>query len=531
MKISLVEALNIFRQDLSAFESQVSNSVTVPLSQHQFDALVSWHFNTGSIQVATLTKKLNAGDYVGAAKEFARWNKAGGKVLAGLVKRRKHETAIFKNADYGDPVINVFEKKGGKAKTVSITELKSLLHQTGEVEESQTTEELLANPNSKLLPRFRPRQSEAVSRATIDKFSDLVPADRQDDAVKILAIRGYYTNTLGRKGVNDRNLYDDAIFVVEPDGVHNFNGNTDPSRFRRGIAKLKAPQAVRYIPGPHGYKRKNGPYPAFRQNNECTVVRDQTGDDTGIFWINLHRGGNTTTSSAGCQTVPPHQWNEFKTLVDNLLDKYGQKTFYYVLINEADVVPETDVTIPETDIGIPHLPSDQAVGGRDPKAIGLALLLLVNIIRKSRGKEPLEIPESLMSDNGDADDPISQLIEDAVSEKTDNTTSKLTPVNSALGQTVGTMLDGKKTGLGIIGVLLALLMPDLNGELANALGMGNEGLLNEAVPDAPKKDDVEGVIETIMPTTNYWLPISVALASWGGLGKLEKWVFMLKDRK
>ncbi|TBA72894.1 lysozyme [Rhizobium ruizarguesonis] len=76
MKISLTEAINIYRSDMTKVERQVAGAVHVSLSQNQFDALVSWHFSTGAISSATLTEKLNAGDIDGAAAEFARWNKS-----------------------------------------------------------------------------------------------------------------------------------------------------------------------------------------------------------------------------------------------------------------------------------------------------------------------------------------------------------------------------------------------------------------------------------------------------------------------
>ena len=79
------------------FASFVSKVVKVPLNQNQFDALVSFAYNVGngSLQNSTLLKKLNSGDYQGASNEFLRWNKAGGKVLNGLTKRREKERALF----------------------------------------------------------------------------------------------------------------------------------------------------------------------------------------------------------------------------------------------------------------------------------------------------------------------------------------------------------------------------------------------------------------------------------------------------
>lgn len=68
-----------------------------PTSQAQFDALVSFHFNTGAIGRATLTDKHKAGAFDAAAREFARWNKAGGRVMAGLVRRRAAEAALYRS--------------------------------------------------------------------------------------------------------------------------------------------------------------------------------------------------------------------------------------------------------------------------------------------------------------------------------------------------------------------------------------------------------------------------------------------------
>ncbi|WP_312069487.1 lysozyme, partial [Acinetobacter sp.] len=77
--------------------ASVNNLVKVPLSQNQFDALVSLTYNIGStaFKNSTLLKKLNAKDYAGAADQFLRWNKGGGKVLKGLVRRREAERALF----------------------------------------------------------------------------------------------------------------------------------------------------------------------------------------------------------------------------------------------------------------------------------------------------------------------------------------------------------------------------------------------------------------------------------------------------
>ncbi|WP_407507355.1 lysozyme [Acinetobacter baumannii] len=86
-----------FKHDLAKFEKTVNEAVTVPLNQNQFDALVSLTYNIGSgaFKNSTLLKKLNKGDYQGAADQFLVWNKAGGKVMKGLVRRREAERALF----------------------------------------------------------------------------------------------------------------------------------------------------------------------------------------------------------------------------------------------------------------------------------------------------------------------------------------------------------------------------------------------------------------------------------------------------
>jgi lysozyme len=87
-----------FLSDMVGFEAAVHRLVNVPLNQDQFDALVSFAYNCGegNLEISTLRKKLNAGDFAGAANEFPRWNKAKGKVLAGLTRRRASEALLFR---------------------------------------------------------------------------------------------------------------------------------------------------------------------------------------------------------------------------------------------------------------------------------------------------------------------------------------------------------------------------------------------------------------------------------------------------
>lgn len=91
------EAEILLAKDLEKFESFVKNMVTVELTQHQFDALVSFCFNLGPVNLkkSTLLKKINKKDFEGASKEFSKWVFASGKKLAGLVRRREAEASLF----------------------------------------------------------------------------------------------------------------------------------------------------------------------------------------------------------------------------------------------------------------------------------------------------------------------------------------------------------------------------------------------------------------------------------------------------
>ena len=97
MTITQEEAEQMLLTELEEYEGYIENMVTVPLTQNQFDALVVWIYNLGptNFKNSTLLKELNAGNYNAAGQEITRWNKAGGKVLAGLVKRREAEAELF----------------------------------------------------------------------------------------------------------------------------------------------------------------------------------------------------------------------------------------------------------------------------------------------------------------------------------------------------------------------------------------------------------------------------------------------------
>ena len=88
--------------DMHIYADYINDQVTCPLSQNQFDALVSWVFNLGptNLRNSTLLKVLNSGDYEGVPAQIKRWNKAGGKVLEGLIRRREAEALLFEGKEW-----------------------------------------------------------------------------------------------------------------------------------------------------------------------------------------------------------------------------------------------------------------------------------------------------------------------------------------------------------------------------------------------------------------------------------------------
>ena len=97
MRISQQRAEEMLLEEVAPFERGVTNLVKVEITQAQFDALVAFSYNVGlaNLQSSTLLKMVNNRDFTGAAAQFVRWNKAAGKVLNGLTRRRQAEAKMF----------------------------------------------------------------------------------------------------------------------------------------------------------------------------------------------------------------------------------------------------------------------------------------------------------------------------------------------------------------------------------------------------------------------------------------------------
>jgi lysozyme len=100
--VTQVEADTLLANDLHKFEIAVNALVGDATTQNQFDAMVSFAFNLGARALAgsTLLREHKAGDYPAAGAEFPKWDRAGGQELAGLLRRRQGEEAVYLNAEY-----------------------------------------------------------------------------------------------------------------------------------------------------------------------------------------------------------------------------------------------------------------------------------------------------------------------------------------------------------------------------------------------------------------------------------------------
>lgn len=174
-------------------------------------------------------------------------------------------------------------------------------------------------------PAGRPKMTRDEVLALVQRrHIDFRPeAALAEAGLMVVGIRGYYRDGLGAPGRNDRGIYDDALFLILPSGgMLAVNANTDPSRVRKGSGTGAGKGMARLNPGVwpvyrfdvHRRGTASGHEALCQRAGPVSVTRDGVDgeyQDRGDFGINIHRGGVTTTSSEGCQTIPPDQWGGF----------------------------------------------------------------------------------------------------------------------------------------------------------------------------------------------------------------------------
>jgi len=257
-----------------------------------------------------------------------------------------------------------------------------------------------------ILPSSRPR----LSRQDFETRIAHLRIDVDQYPLVVAGLRGYFARTLGGTPGNDRGVYDDALVLYAPSlSVYDtFNGNTDPTRVRRGHGQAESTRGMAALsPGVwyayrfavHGGSK---PHEAICQRaGQVTVIRD--GDPpyahTGAFGINIHRGGNLATSSEGCQTLPPSQWDEFIGKAQQCGQQlfgaaWRQRTVAYALVDctDDDLQAATPApTLKEKTLGLAEQvirPTLQALGYWSPGAEALLLGTALVEMTMAQGTQP-----------------------------------------------------------------------------------------------------------------------------------------------
>ena len=315
---------------IKSYAEHVQNVVKVPLTQNQFDALVSFTYNegTGALDGSTLLRKLNGGDTVGAARELPRWNKSDGGVVDGLVNRRADEVRLFNTpgAKFSPGARSTAPAGHAAAPTTSASAANAVRGTP------RTGAEFAA---------YIQAHGDAQAKADLTAGRKVVVAVRVD------------TNTHANGG---RGVYDDTMAVVWKGGdgqmhAQTFRGNTEPSA-QYAYNGPKADKGShtdlngdgradlgRLVDGNYRFARQSGSFLGntfFEATRTQTVERDTNQD--GLFnggdpsridrqgagtSMYIHQGGSNNTWSAGCQTMPD---------LDGFVSALGgQREFSYVL--------------------------------------------------------------------------------------------------------------------------------------------------------------------------------------------------------
>jgi peptidoglycan hydrolase-like protein with peptidoglycan-binding domain len=166
--------------------------------------------------------------------------------------------------------------------------------------------------------------SEALTSKLNNKNNKTVSFNPAEHII-VVAIRGF-NEDMGVPNQNDRRIYDDAHFICSPKGIVMFEGNTDPNGFRKGsgFGSSKGMAVLNNGVWFYGKGSHNG-RPSFRQCAPVQVTRDGNPPylDFGWFGINWHSGGDTTTSSLGCQTNRPKDYEKLRDYLYKELDVFN----------------------------------------------------------------------------------------------------------------------------------------------------------------------------------------------------------------
>lgn len=181
---ALDEVFTVFAADLRSYEDAVARALKVHVSQHEFDALISFHFNTGAIARAEVTRYLNLGNRKSAAKAFMNW-----KTPKEIIDRRKSEMKLFETGEYPSSKISVWEvKPTGKlawrlAKRLSPSEALDMMS---------------GHWNEKLVPQIEEPEDEGLPEVDFETGTPLLGIGSKGDEVRYAQtlLCGHGFNTL-----------------------------------------------------------------------------------------------------------------------------------------------------------------------------------------------------------------------------------------------------------------------------------------------------------------------------------------------
>lgn len=180
-----------------------------------------------------------------------------------------------------------------------------------------------------IIPPSRPKRDKADVAAILEHHKIAL------SKACLVFIRGYYLDSMGKRGQNDINVYDDAAFLISPKIFESYNANTDPSfiiRDGRALAKLNL-GVYQFYRGLH-----KGRYPALRAYPEGVVLDcTRNGQPSKCSAINIHKGGTVNgrsgvTWSEGCLTIPAIQYPDWKARVWREMDAFKQHEITVILV-------------------------------------------------------------------------------------------------------------------------------------------------------------------------------------------------------
>lgn len=310
------------------YAADVQRLVRVPLSQNQYDSLVSFAYNIGTgrdgFPDSTVLRRLNAGDYRGAADAMAMWNKSDGAVNQGLVNRRAGE-------------IEQFNRPSGPAAAPGAAPTRETAPTApAGTAPSRTPEGYAA---------YIRENGDVQARADLDAGRRVVLALRTTTDVRANGGRGVYDDTIAivQKGADGRIRVQEFRANTEPSGQYRYDGPKADRGSSVDMNRDGRNDSGRLLAGSYRYTQESGNFlgdryyratrttPVERDTNQDgrftsadTNRIDRSGAGTSML---IHRGGDNNTWSAGCQTIPNSQYADFKAALG------GQTQFSYVLVN------------------------------------------------------------------------------------------------------------------------------------------------------------------------------------------------------